>query len=71
MFKNVKPTLQKELKDIREAGLYKEERIIVTPQSAEIETDKGHDAFLLDTPEMLQTIGGFLRSTAISRGLET
>ncbi len=36
----------------------------------EIETDKGHDAFLLDTPEMLQTIGGFLRSTAISRGLE-
>lgn len=35
----------------------------------EIETDKGHDAFLLDTPEMLQTIGGFLRSTAISRGL--
>ncbi len=37
----------------------------------EIETDKGHDAFLLDTPEMLQTIGGFLKSTAISRGLST
>nr|WP_277348877.1 homoserine O-acetyltransferase [Sneathiella limimaris] len=36
----------------------------------EIETDKGHDAFLLDTPEMLQTIGGFLKSTAISRGLD-
>lgn len=36
----------------------------------EIETDKGHDAFLLDTPEMLETIGGFLNSTAKSRGLE-
>ncbi len=35
----------------------------------EIETDKGHDAFLLDTPEMLQTIGGFLAATAKSRGL--
>ena len=35
----------------------------------EIETDKGHDAFLLDTPEMLQTIGGFMESTARSRGL--
>jgi homoserine O-acetyltransferase/O-succinyltransferase len=35
----------------------------------EIETDKGHDAFLLDTPEMMQTIGGFMESTAKSRGL--
>ncbi len=35
----------------------------------EIETDKGHDAFLLDTPEMLDTVRGFLQSTAKSRGL--
>lgn len=35
----------------------------------EIETDKGHDAFLLDVPEMLQTIGGFMESTARSRGI--
>lgn len=35
----------------------------------EIETDKGHDAFLLDTPEMLDTIGGFLKSSAQHRGL--
>ncbi|MFB9353690.1 homoserine O-acetyltransferase MetX [Sneathiella chinensis] len=35
----------------------------------EIETDKGHDAFLLETPEMLTTIGGFLESTAKSRGI--
>lgn len=31
--------LQQELEDIKAAGLYKEERIIVTPQSAEIKTD--------------------------------
>ncbi|MFT4759817.1 MAG: glycine C-acetyltransferase [Paraglaciecola sp.] len=41
MFKNVKPALQSELKDIREAGLYKEERIITTPQSAAIKTTTG------------------------------
>jgi glycine C-acetyltransferase len=41
MFKNVKPVLQSELTDIREAGLYKEERIITTPQSAAIETTTG------------------------------
>ena len=41
MFKNVEPVLQKELNDIREAGLYKEERIITTPQSAAIKTTKG------------------------------
>lgn len=41
MFKNVKPVLQAELTDIREAGLYKEERIITTPQSAAIETTTG------------------------------
>ncbi len=41
MFQNVEPALQQELDEIREAGLYKEERIIVSPQSAEIKTDKG------------------------------
>lgn len=37
----------------------------------EIETDKGHDAFLLDEPELFDTITGFLDSAAESRGLET
>ena len=41
MFKNVEAKLQAELKEIRDAGLYKEERIITTAQSAEIKTDKG------------------------------
>jgi homoserine O-acetyltransferase len=35
----------------------------------EIETDRGHDAFLLDEPEMFAAIDGFLRSAARARGL--
>jgi len=38
MFKQLKETLQGELNELRSAGLYKEERIIVTPQSAKIKT---------------------------------
>ncbi len=36
---------------------------------AEIETDKGHDAFLLDEPELLAIVRGFLDSAARARGL--
>jgi homoserine O-acetyltransferase len=36
----------------------------------EIETDRGHDAFLLDEPELFGAIGGFLRSAARARGLD-
>jgi homoserine O-acetyltransferase len=36
---------------------------------AEITTDKGHDAFLLDEPEFIQIVGGFLDSAAAARGL--
>ena len=35
----------------------------------EIETDRGHDAFLLDEPEMFATIRGFLGSAGEARGL--
>lgn len=35
----------------------------------EIETDKGHDAFLLDEPELHATISGFLQAAAKARGL--
>ena len=38
MFDNVEPALEKELGEIKEAGLYKEERVITTPQSAAIKT---------------------------------
>lgn len=39
MYKNFKTHLQKELQDIKDAGLYKNERIIVTPQSSDIEVE--------------------------------
>jgi homoserine O-acetyltransferase len=35
----------------------------------EIESDKGHDAFLLDEPQLFATIGGFLNAAADKRGL--
>ncbi len=37
----------------------------------EIETDKGHDAFLLDLPELFATTRGFIDAAARARGLET
>jgi glycine C-acetyltransferase len=40
MYKNVQPSLQQEIQEIKDAGLYKSERIIVTPQGAEIKTDQ-------------------------------
>jgi homoserine O-acetyltransferase len=36
----------------------------------EIDSDKGHDAFLLEEPEMFATISGFLNAAAIRRGLK-
>jgi homoserine O-acetyltransferase len=36
---------------------------------AEIETDKGHDAFLLDEPELFEIVRGFLEGAARGRGL--
>ena len=36
---------------------------------AEIVTDKGHDAFLLDEPQLDQTLRGFLHAQAAARGL--
>jgi homoserine O-acetyltransferase/O-succinyltransferase len=35
----------------------------------EVESDKGHDAFLLDEPEMFRTLQGFLQGAANARGL--
>ncbi len=43
MFANVKATLQAELQGIRDAGLYKEERIITSPQGPVIDTTAQHE----------------------------
>jgi glycine C-acetyltransferase len=41
MYKKMQPVIQQELNSIREAGLYKKERIINTPQGAVIRTQDG------------------------------
>ena len=43
MYKTLQPVLQKEIQSIQEAGLYKKERIITTPQGAEIKTADGKE----------------------------
>jgi len=41
MYKTLQPVLQKELEEIENAGLYKRERIITTPQGADIKVSGG------------------------------
>jgi glycine C-acetyltransferase len=43
MYTTLQPFLQKELQAIRDAGLYKKERIITTPQGADIKTADGKE----------------------------
>ncbi len=43
MFKTLQPVLQKELEEIEKAGLYKRERIIITPQGADIKIQGGQE----------------------------
>ncbi len=43
MYTKLQPALQSELNSIREAGLYKKERIISTPQGADIATSDGKE----------------------------
>lgn len=43
MYKTLQPILQKELSDIKEAGLYKNERIITSPQGADIKINTGKE----------------------------
>jgi glycine C-acetyltransferase len=44
MYGKIREFLLKELNDIREAGLYKEEQVIVSPQDAVIRLDSGKEA---------------------------
>jgi glycine C-acetyltransferase len=43
MYSTLKPVLQKEIENIKEAGLYKDERIITSPQGAEVITADGRN----------------------------
>ena len=57
-----RPRLERELDSIREQGLYKTERVITTPQSAEIRTTDGREVLnfcannylgLADNPDII------------------
>lgn len=41
MYDKLKPQLEKEIQEIKDAGLFKKERVITSPQSAEITTSDG------------------------------
>lgn len=43
MYDKMKPVLEKTIAEIKEAGLYKKERVITTPQGADIKTDDGRE----------------------------
>ena len=43
MYDTLKPDLEQQLAEIEQAGLYKKERIITTPQGAEIQTTEGKE----------------------------
>lgn len=47
MLGKLEKQLQTELASIKEAGLYKEERIIVTPQGAEVKVDSGKEVIIM------------------------
>ena len=47
MIGKLEKQLQDELAGIRDAGLYKEERIIVSPQGAEVKVDSGDDVIIM------------------------
>lgn len=46
MFSNVKSQLQAEIREIIDNGLYKSERVLVTPQGAQVRTDKNEDVLI-------------------------
>ena len=63
MYNDFQKHLQSILDDIREAGLYKNERVIITPQSSAIQIEGGKDVInfcannylgLADNPELIQ-----------------
>lgn len=71
MYGKIKEHLQKELQAIDEAGLYKKERIIVSPQDAEIRLDDGKEVLnfcannylgLSSHPDLIRAAHGALDS---------
>jgi len=47
MYGNLQKELQDEIKNIKEAGLYKSERIIITPMGAEVKVSTGEEVIIM------------------------
>src|SRR5665811_315321 len=75
MYTNYKSHLDSLLNEIKEAGLYKNERIIVSPQGAEIELNTGQKVLnfcannylgLSNNPSLIQAAKASLDNHAVS-----
>ena len=47
MYKTLKTFLEKELADVNNAGLFKKERIITSPQGAQVRVSDGNDVVIM------------------------
>ena len=47
MYGKIKEHLQKELADVDAAGLFKRERVITTPQGADVQVNSGDDVIIM------------------------
>ena len=56
MYGKMQEHLQSELNGIREAGLFKKERVITTPQSAVIQTTEGKEVLNFCMYQVVTTI---------------
>ncbi len=71
MYDTLKPDLQQQLAEIEEAGLYKKERIITTPQGASIATTEGKEVLNFCANNYLGLSSHPLVIEAAKRAIET
>lgn len=71
MYGKIKEHLQKEIADIKEAGLYKNERIITTPQKADIKVSTGENVLNFCANNYLGLSNHPRLVTAAKRGLDS
>jgi glycine C-acetyltransferase len=71
MYDTLKPDLEKQLAEIKAAGLFKNERIITTPQSAEIKTTEGKEVLNFCANNYLGLSSHPLVTEAAKRAIDT
>ena len=71
MYDTLKPDLEKQLAEIKAAGLFKNERIITTPQAAEISTTEGKEVLNFCANNYLGLSSHPLVTEAAKRAIDT